>query len=186
MKLLHSTLKLWFPLAVTLTMVCGIIYLAGQQNYRQDANDPQYQMAEDAANAISHGADPKSLVSGTSAELNSSLSPYLIIFDEQQQPVASTILLNGQVPRLPSGVLAFVKAKGVDVITWKPREGMRQALVVTKTGGSKLYYVAAGRSLRLAEQRIALLGQQLTFWWLCSVVFLFVVVLGVSYISKPK
>lgn len=164
MKMLLSTLKLWFPLAVTLTLVCGIIYLAGQQNYRQEANDPQYQMAEDAANAISRGTDPKSVVSGTVAELNSSLSPYLVIYDEQKNPVASTVVLNGQVPHLPSGVFQFVETKGVDVITWKPREGMRQALVVTKTSGKNLFYVASGRSLRLTEQRIALLGQLVTFW----------------------
>jgi hypothetical protein len=186
MKTFLSALKLWFPFAVTLTLIMVIIYFSWQQNYRQNANDPQYQMAEDAANAISRGADPKSFVSGPSNELNSSLSPYLIIYDEQLKPVASTVVLNGQVPLLPSGVLAFVKTKGEDAITWKPREGMRQALVITKTNGSKLYYIAAGRSLRLTEQRIALLGQQLTFWWGCSVIILFMVLPGIKYFSKQE
>ena len=39
----------WLPLGVAVTLVCALIYATVQQNYRQSANDPQIQMAEDAA-----------------------------------------------------------------------------------------------------------------------------------------
>jgi len=90
------------------------------------------------------------------------------------------------VSQFGTDVLPIVKSKGIDIITWKPQEGMCQAHVITKTKGSELYYVASGRSLNLTEQRIALLGQQLTFWGFCSVILLFVVVLGTKYFSKPE
>ncbi|MDB5133834.1 MAG: hypothetical protein JWP37_437, partial [Mucilaginibacter sp.] len=51
----------WFGYAVVITLLCGIIYIVAQQNFRQAANDPQVQLAQEAANAINNGADPKTL-----------------------------------------------------------------------------------------------------------------------------
>jgi len=176
MKTLLSVLKLWFPLAVTITLICGIVYIVVQQNYRLTANDPQTQMANDAANAVSKGTDPKTLITNPPLELSTSLSPYLIIYNETGESVASGVILNGEIPKLPSGVLAFVKNHGEDVITWQPRGGIRQAVVIRKTTGDKLYFVTAGRSLRKTEERISLLAKQVEFGWICSLIILFVVV----------
>ncbi len=38
-------LKYWIPLAAAITVVCGVIYVAVQQDIRMAANDPQIQMA---------------------------------------------------------------------------------------------------------------------------------------------
>lgn len=186
MKNFISILKLWFTLAVTISLICGIVYTVVQQNYRLTANDPQCQIAEDAANAISNGADPKSLISNPPFELSNSLSPYLIIYDGLEQPIASSALLKGKIPKLPSGVLEHVKKNGEDIITWQPQQGIRQALVVKKTHGPNLYYVAAGRSLRKTEERIGLLMQQIAFGWICSLMILFVVIWGMKILSKPE
>lgn len=52
MKLIRNILKPWLPLAVTIIAVFGGICLTVQQSYRMGANDPQIQMAEDAARAL--------------------------------------------------------------------------------------------------------------------------------------
>jgi len=74
MKTLISILKLWIPLAVTISLICGIVYIVVQQNYRLSANDPQTQMANDAANDISNGLDPKSVISNQPVDISNSLS----------------------------------------------------------------------------------------------------------------
>jgi len=166
----------WIPYAAIITLLCGILYTVVQQNYRHGANDPQYQMAEDVAYALSNGADPKSLVSASSVELSHSLSPYLIIYDTKENAVAYNALLNGKTPKLPSGVLDYVRTNGEDMITWQPQRGIRQALIIKKTEGRDLYFVVAGRSMRKVEERIGMLAQQMAFGWICSLILLFIVV----------
>jgi hypothetical protein len=184
MKTTASILKLWVALAATMLLMCGIIYITVQQSYRQGANDPQFQIAEDAVNAIALGVNPESLVSDPPKEISSSLSPYLIIYGPGEKPVASGAVLNGNVPTMPSGVLKYVKEHGEDVITWKPREGIRHALVIQKTKGEPIYFVVAGRSLKKTEERIALLGRQIELGWLFSVVILFLVLFVLKFVSK--
>ena len=94
-------------------------------------NDPQYQMAEDAAFALSGGADPKSLVpSSPPVELTQTLAPFLIIYDGKEEPVVSGAVLNGKVPKLPPGLLDYVKRKGEHMVTWQPQPDVREALVI--------------------------------------------------------
>jgi hypothetical protein len=52
MKVIRYTLKFWLPLAAAVTMLSGLVYIAVQQNMRIGANDPQIQLAEDAARAL--------------------------------------------------------------------------------------------------------------------------------------
>src|SRR5258706_12529680 len=65
-----QVLKVWLPLAATVTLVCFIIYGTVQQSYRSNANDPQYQMAEDAMNSLGKGIDPKQLISEKQIEIS--------------------------------------------------------------------------------------------------------------------
>jgi len=110
MSILISILKSkWIPYAAIITLLCGITYIVVQQEYRLSANDPQYQMAQDAAFALSNGADPKSLVSSSPCELSHCLSPYIIIYDDKENVVATNAFLNGKAPKLPAGVLDYVR-----------------------------------------------------------------------------
>ena len=184
MKRFNSILKIWVPLAGLLTLVCGLIYVAEQQNYRQNGNDPQYQIAEDVVNAIDNGSDPASLFPESPSELTTTLSPYVIVYDGAGKVVISAALLDGKVPEMPSGVLDYVKKHGEDVITWQPRKGVRQALVIRKTSGQNLYFVVAGRSLQKVEERTASLIKMIKIGWLFSVVLLFFVVWGANVLFK--
>jgi hypothetical protein len=176
--------KNWFAYAAAITLVCGIIYITVQQGYRQTANDPQFQLAEDAANAISKGADPKAIAgTGQSIEISQSLSPYLIIYNSNGGIAASDATLDGNAPKLPQGVIDGARNSGMKAVTWQPREGVRSATVSIR---AKNYVVVAGRSLRITEERINMLGQQVLFGWFMSLIGMAVILFMINAItSKP-
>jgi hypothetical protein len=153
MDKLKDVLKHWLPIGAVATILCGLVYVAVQQELRISANDPQIQMAEDAAAQLAAGASPSSVVPATRVDLGKSLAPFLIVFDGGGNPVASSAILQGQTPQLPSGVLDYVRGNGEDRITWQPAPGIRMASVVVRFQGAKSGFVLAARSLREVERR---------------------------------
>lgn len=174
MNRLISIFKKWIPLAIVTAGVCGLVYLATQQTYRANANDPQIQMAEDAASALSNGTAPETLVPTAKIDIATSLSPFLMIFDETGKVVASSATLHGQNPSIPAGILDYVKQNGEDRFTWQPENGIRIAAVVTKSDHN---FVLAGRSLRETEKRIDQTG---TLSVAAALVILVVVFLAIA------
>jgi hypothetical protein len=148
----HS-LKRWFPLAVAITLVLGIVYVVGQQGYRMSVNDPQIQLAEDAATALTNGQLIDSVVPTKQVDIASSLAPFVVVFDDSGKGIASSGLLHNQMPTLPSGVFDYVRKNGQDRITWQPEPGIRSAVIVTRYTGQKPGFVMAGRSMRESEVR---------------------------------
>jgi hypothetical protein len=179
-----SILANWFGYAAIITLLCGIIYITVQQGYRSSANDPQVQMAEEAANALNKGDDPKSLVSPIAAlEISQSLSPWLVIYDASGNITAGSAVLNGEAIKIPPGVIDYLKKNGRDAATWQPRPGVRQAMVGFSTA-NKGYIVVAGRSLRLTEERIERLGEQVAFGWAMSLTGMLVVAFLQGLVAK--
>jgi len=165
--------KNWFPYAVMVTLLCGIIYIVAQQIYRLSANDPQYQMAQDAAYYLNDGADPKLLISPFQVELTQNQGPYLIIYNNAGDVVATNAKLNNASPKLPYGVLENALKNGPQTLTWQPLAGVRMATVTIAS--NKGYIVAAGRSLKKTEERIAILGAQVALGWMMSLIILWFV-----------
>jgi hypothetical protein len=150
---MRLTIKRWIPVAFLAIMLSGLIYLTVQQSIRQSANDPQIQMAEDAASAIANGTEPQLLVPQGSVDIAKSLAPYLVLYSETGSPLAGNGLLNGTLPSLPAGVFTSTRESGEDRITWQPQAGVRSAIVVVHIASGQGGYVMVGRSLREAEQR---------------------------------
>ncbi len=138
------------PAAVVLTAACGLAYVLVQQDLRNGANDPQIQLAEDAAAALDRGAAATSVIPTETVDLATSLAPWLAVDDGAGVNIASSGIFNGLPPMPPAGVLAYAKEHGRDVVTWQPRAGTRIALVAIPWSGGT---VLAGRSLRLVEER---------------------------------
>jgi hypothetical protein len=162
----------WLGYATLVTLFCCMGYLVGQQGFRQSADDPQYQLVQDAVNAINKGADPYSL--GTSPrELAETLSPYLIIYDKAGNMVVNGARLYGKPLEVPKAVLNYIQLNGDDHATWQPLPGIRQAMVGMRAKNGNV--VIAGRSLRKIEEHIAILGQQMALGWAISMVVMLVV-----------
>jgi hypothetical protein len=158
----------WLPIAIVTVGICLLVYAAVQQSFRQSANDPQIQMAEDAASALAKGATVETVVPLAEVDVQHSLSPFLIVYDDSGTVLKTSGLLNGQVPPLPDGVLGYTKVAGQDRVTWEPQQGVRMAAVVVRYTGQQSGYVLAARSLREAEKRV----DQLT--WIAGLATLFI------------
>ncbi|MGE5262079.1 MAG: hypothetical protein ACM3S0_01750 [Acidobacteriota bacterium] len=151
MKILRNVI----PLIVVITLFSGMVYVAVQQVLRMSANDPQIAMAEDMAKALTDGQTVDALLPRAQVDIASSLSPYVVVFDDSGRAIASSGLLHDKMPTLPSGVLEYVRQNGEDRITWQPEPGVRSAVIVTRYGGARPGFVLAGRSLKEVENRVA-------------------------------
>lgn len=159
---LRRALAFFLPSIVVLTLTAGIVYGVAQQANRIGANDPQIQLAEDAANRLNGGESATSVVGTGRVDLASGLAPFLVVFDAQGAVVASGGTLDGHDPKPPKGVLDAAQNKEWNAVTWQPRDGVRIAVVaVSWKGGS----VLAGRSLRIVEDRIESLGLLVSAAW---------------------
>ena len=148
--MIKSIFRVWLPFAVVATAFCALAYSSVQQVQRHDADDPQIQLAEDAASALNHGAAVNDVLPKNSVEMSQSLSPFVVIYGRDGKPIASSGLLNGQVPEYPKGALVSSLANGENRVTWQPKEDVRVASVVVPYDDG---FVMAGRNLREVEKR---------------------------------
>ncbi len=164
-------MAIFVPLAVLATLTCGLAYVETQQALRSGGNDPQFQMAQDAATRLDAGASPASVEGPATVDAATSLAPFMTIFDSRHQVLASNATLDGSVPVPPSGVLDAARMGSPNAVTWEPRAGVRIASVTVSWSGGT---VLVGRSLQRVEEQewnaelIAAAG------WLTSLVALLV------------
>jgi hypothetical protein len=169
------TLKYWLPLAAAITLICATIYVAVQQDLRMGLNDPQIQMAEDAARALAAGQAPAVLIppSAYQIDISLSLAPYLAIYDPQGKLlVASNASLNGggSLPVPPTGVFEYTRQHKEDRLSWQPEPGVRSAIVVVAVNGGQGGFVLAGRGMREVENRESALTTQVGAGWAASLI----------------
>lgn len=156
----------WLPIAAAVTGLALAVILAVQTDLRLSGNDPQIQMAEDAADALADGTDIASVVPATNVDLRTSLAPFLIVFDDQGAPIAASAELDGRMPQVPAGVFDYVRENGEDRVSWQPDPGVRIAAVVVKVDSPGRGFVLAGRSLREVEARKSVVQSQVGAGWL--------------------
>ena len=169
-KMTKLRLFKYLCLFVIVTAIFGSIDLAVQQDYRQSANDPQVQLAEDAAAALDGGAMPQ-WNSSNQIDAGTSLAPFIVIYGASGTPVAASGLIDGSMPTIPGGIFASVNGRGEDRVTWQTAGGLRFAAVVEKYDGG---YVMAARSLREVEKREAELNVQVGVPWAISVILMLI------------
>jgi hypothetical protein len=170
--------------AAVTTIVCGLITVSVQQNYRMSLNDPQIEIAENIANDLTAGATPEQIVSQGKTDLTKTLSPFVAIYNDQGQAVVSSALYNNAPPVPPSGTFETARARGEYRFSWQPAKGVREAIVLRhyvtdKTSG----FVLAGRSMREVEQREQNLSIMALVAWLASLV---VIAVAALLCRKPK
>jgi hypothetical protein len=105
-------------------------------------------MAEDATSALAGGANIESVVPSTKVDIATSLAPFLMIYDDSGNALASSATLHGMNPTFPPGILDYTRQNGEDRVTLQPEGGVRIAAVVVRYDNG---FVLAGRSLREVE-----------------------------------
>lgn len=159
-------------LAGIATVLGVALYAIPQQVLRQGANDPQIAMATDLAarletNGVSDGLKQGALPNNsTTVDMTRSLSPFLIVYDDQGRALGGTAQLNGQTPAPPAGVFDYVRGHGEERVSWQPQRGVRVAAVVERVSGQQPGFVLAGRSLREVEMREAQVEHMAGLAWL--------------------
>jgi hypothetical protein len=131
-SLFRRSLVMWLPVAGATTVLAMTIYVGVQQAQRSDADDPQLQLARDAASAISAVAAGLAVYSGDGSVLSSSGT------------------IDGLAPVIPDAVRT--DAQGGELsFTWEPRDGLRMATVAEPTAGGTV--VAARSMMAVIESR---------------------------------
>ncbi len=182
----------WVWAAIPITLLCLLIYVVGQQIYRQSANDPELQMATDAAAALSRGEAPASVVNyagrpgGPLQDLATTYAPWLAIYDEHGTPLESTGQLYGAPPQPPKNVFANAEwwREGH---TWQPQVGLRFSIIIVRypsDGGNTSNFVVAGRSLALTEDRVMQLGFSVLLGWFVTLGTVLVVSVALQWLLR--
>src|SRR6202035_1968032 len=97
------------------------------------------------------------LNSGGVIDIAQSLSPFLIVYDDQGAALGSNGQLNGITPVPPKGVFDYVRSHGEERLSGQPVRGphsVRIAAVVERVNGPQPGFILAGRSMREVEARI--------------------------------
>lgn len=169
---------LWLTTVILVTGGAVLIDLTVQQNYRQGANDPQIQLAEDLGNQLKNQVVACNHLRPT--DITSTLAPFVDIYNTDGSPVdfclpavqnlASVGQINNHLPTLPSGVFNFARDHGSAHFTWQPTAGQRFAAVVSYYHGDNFGYVLAARNLRDVETREHSLDQIMLLAWIVGFV----------------
>jgi hypothetical protein len=146
----RRAVAIFVPLAVLATLTSGLVYVETQQALRSSGNDPQFQMAQDAAARLDAGASPASIAGTATVDAATSLAPFMTIFDSSDQVLASNATLDGSVPVPPAGVLDSARKGSPNAVTWEPRAGVRIASVTASWSGGT---ILVGRSLQRVEEQ---------------------------------
>ena len=177
----------FFPLAVAITLLSGLIYASAQQVYRQSANDPQVQLAEDTARSISSGSNINPQAFSNKIDISKSLAAFIMVFDSKGSVVASTAVDNGKTPVFPKGALTYARDRGENRVSWETSSGARSATVIVPfKNSSGAGYVLVGRSLREVEVRVERLFKMVAVGWAATIVATFVSFLLVKILSRQK
>lgn len=176
----------WLPLAFLGTTMSALVYLAVQQEGRHLANDPQIQMARDAAAALAAGRPVESVLPAVPIDLERSLAPFVMVLDDKGTVVAASARLAGQTRVMPSGVFDHVRQVGEERVTWQPEPGVRMATVVVRRTDAGGGFVVAGRSLNETEERAYQLQTIVGLAWLVTLVGLFALVAAGEYATARE
>ena len=177
------------------TGVALALYAIPQQVLRTGADDPQIQMATDLAARLNQvgvddGLRQGVLVNnGGMVDMGRSLSPFLIVYDDQGRALGSNAQLNGVTPVPPSGVFDYVRTHGEERVSWQPvrgSHGVRIAAVVERVNGPQPGFVLAGRSMREVEARIEHVKNLAELTWIGMLGLILLGTLVYGQLTRPQ
>jgi len=157
-RLGFNTGRFYIIPATVITFCMGLALLLALQVVRMQANDPQVEIAEGVSEALNQGQDPQAFGSLNPTDISKSLSPFVIVLDQEGKIISGTAVLDGQAPIPPKELLEASKLTGERRVTWEPKSGVRIASVIkpysfTQDDQNFSGFVLAGKSLREANAR---------------------------------
>ena len=165
--------RIWLLVVVVGFGVTLFTYLAVQQSLRLSLNMPQLQIAQDAANQLSQGASPSTVLSSTQLiDESKSLAPFMTIVDKNINVIATTGKIGDVTPLPPPSSFPDSIKRGNTWFTWQhDNNNVRDAAVIVPYGGANPGYVLVARSMNQTENIVSRLTILAGFTLLCILVF---------------
>lgn len=174
---------LWFSAVLVITIIFGTMYVASQQVMREDANDPQIQLAEDTAAELNSGEQPSNVVSGK-VDINNSLAPFVLIYNKAGTIEAGNGYLDGVLADgAPYGTMEASASAPYTTVTWSPYSNLKIASVSVTADN---YYVFSGRSLAQVGIREKLVLRITALGWIISILILIIAAIHTEVKSRKK
>lgn len=141
---------------------------------RLSFNDPQVQLVRDAEAVMRTRGQLAVVMPTPEVDIATSLSPFMISYNNERDVVDSSANLSRQPLLLPRGVFTDLD-KGIAHplwsglaanearFTWQPAPDVRLATVIVKVPGRHGGYLLAARNMVELERRIDYLGQLMLF-----------------------
>lgn len=161
---LVSRTIVWVLGFVLVTGIFGTVYVAAQQSVRASANT---EPAAAAAREVQLLAAGSGTLSEQRVELTADSGPFVVVYDADNAPVAGTVVRNGALPVVPTGLLAAARVEGQDKVTWQPAAGLRFAVVARAASDGRV--AVGGQSLAPFEDRDAQTLSLVGLGWLASI-----------------
>jgi K+-sensing histidine kinase KdpD len=158
----------WIIILLVSTFTSAMIYVIAQQSLRLAANIAPSQLAVETSMNLDSGKAAAAAAPANKTDISKSLSPFVIIYDNNKNVVAASATVSGAQPNYPSAVLKSVTKDNQARVTWQPKEDLRFATVAVKSSNG---YVVAGESLSETENIISTIGKLVLFSWLGFAVF---------------
>jgi hypothetical protein len=157
----------WIAGAVLITFAAGAAWLGYGVSLRSGGDQQPLRLATRAASLLEAGSRPADILP-PAINMAASPAPFVMVFDRQHHVLASSGRLNGRMPALPGGVLAWAARHGEDRITWEPRPGLREAAVIEPYGQPRPGFVLAAQSLQTISARQRTLTWSIACCWLAA------------------
>jgi hypothetical protein len=172
-------------LGIVLTLFGCFATFIFQGLLRRGANEPQIQMGAAYASKIESGIKPADAIPRNNVDIENSLEPFTIFYDDDGAPVTATGHLNQTIPTPPAGVFNYVRSHAgrTDNITWQPQPDVRIAAIVRRISGPHPGYLITGRSLRLVEEQENILRDMVFGGWFLVV---FLLIAGAALLSRSQ
>ncbi len=153
-----------------------------QQSTRLSADDLPLTTAQVAKQELQSDSDAKDVVPTLKTNLRTDGSVFMIVTDNTQHVLASSVVLDGQTPLPPRGVFSFTQQHGSDHFTWEPSPGVRLATRVIKydVKDSEGGFIITGQSLVPYEDRIS------TYTWIALAAWLAMIAWTYLLILLPR
>lgn len=172
-------------LGIVLTLFGCFATFIFQGLLRRGANEPQTQMGAAYASKIESGIQPADAIPRNNVDIETSLEPFTIFYDDTGAPVTSNGFLNRTIPTPPRGVFNYVRShtERTDNITWQPQPNLRIAAIVRRVSGPHPGFLITGRSLSLVEEQEDILRDMVFGGWFLVV---FLLIAGAALLSRSQ
>ena len=168
-------------LGLIFTLFGGFAAFVLQGMLRRQANQPQAQMAAVYASRIASGVQPDEALPRNYVDMERSLEPFAIFYDDHGTPVTATGYLNQAIPTPPPGVFHYLRSHATDTVTWQPQPNVRIATVILRVSGPNPGFLLTGRSLRVFDEQDVIFRNMVFGGWFLVV---FLLIVGAALLSR--